>query len=296
MQLNCLQNRSYQSLKHNLQIIKYTDDFFHVSVFSRPVFVEDGYSVIEQPSSLIVDNAQKRTYDTASPSFKSVNRAKYKILAIATQNDFKYMVTLTLDPDLIDVKDSDQVYKKVGKWLNNAVSRKNLKYLVVPEYHKSGAIHFHGLFNDCSLNFRHTALCKVKGIAGAVKRDKAFGHILGDIYNIESFPFGFSSAVVCDNNKIAISRYITKYCVKDLSKIFGSFYLSGGKGLIRSAPVFTSDVDFDYYKRFQWGRGVILDDGLGEIRYSDLNKEQLIKFLQAATEQNKCFIHPTGIF
>lgn len=44
--------------------------------------------------------------------------------------------------------------------------------------------------------------------------------------------------------KEVVSRYITKYITKDCHKIFGSFYLAGGHGLVRTPKIETFDMDF----------------------------------------------------
>ena len=64
---------------------------------------------------------------------------------IAFCNRFDYFLTWTLDPKLIDRYDPEIVGKKVRSFLTNASNRKGFQYIVVPELHKDGAIHLHGL-------------------------------------------------------------------------------------------------------------------------------------------------------
>lgn len=66
----------------------------------------------------------------------SVQRAKQSIFDIVYQNDWKYFLTITFNGDNLDRTNPKEVIKPLKKWLENAVSRKGLKYILVPEYHK----------------------------------------------------------------------------------------------------------------------------------------------------------------
>ncbi len=158
-----------------------------------------------------------------------MKQSRDKIFDLAIMNEWTHFVTLTLDGEKIDRYDVDQVRKKVRKWLEHAVSRKNLRYILIPEYHKDGAIHFHGLFFG-DLTYLDSG-----------KKDKQGRPLL----NIKEWRLGFSSAVRLDGNSIAISRYITKYITKSNNKIFGSWALRGGHGLVREVPSDYAHVDFD---------------------------------------------------
>lgn len=64
-------------------------------------------------------------------------------------NDWAYFVTLTINDEKCDRYDLNIFMKALSKWLNNQKSRKaeDIKYLLVPEPHKDGAWHMHGLMN-----------------------------------------------------------------------------------------------------------------------------------------------------
>lgn len=79
-----------------------------------------------------------------------------------------------------------------------------MKYLVVPELHKDGAYHFHGLFaNVNDLTFVDSG-----------KRD-AENRI---IYNVGEYRLGFVTATQVDSLEHACS-YISKYTTKDLCTV-----------------------------------------------------------------------------
>lgn len=80
---------------------------------------------------------------------RSRRRAAAAMRDLALSNDWKYFVTFTLDRQKIDRYDAKAVTRKLNQWLDNRVRRKGLRYLIVPELHKDGALHYHGLVNDC---------------------------------------------------------------------------------------------------------------------------------------------------
>ena len=134
----------------------------------------------------------------------SMRRTKNAICDYAKANTWEYFVTITFDKEKIDRYDYDKITKKLSKKLNN-IKRKqpNFKYIIVPEQHKDGAWHFHGLFS----NIENFNLKKTK------KRDIA----KREIYNLENFNLGFTTATkITDSEKV--SNYLTKYITKDLLK------------------------------------------------------------------------------
>lgn len=78
----------------------------------------------------------------------SIARSKSKVLQLASNNTWEYFVTLTFDKDKIDRYNLSEIKKTMLKFFDNYKQRKShsFKYLLVPEQHKDGAFHFHGLF------------------------------------------------------------------------------------------------------------------------------------------------------
>lgn len=75
---------------------------------------------------------------------RAARRARARLRELALCNDFQVFVTLTLDKREIDRYDPAQVVRKMSTWCDNHVRRDGLRYILVPEHHKDGAIHFHG--------------------------------------------------------------------------------------------------------------------------------------------------------
>jgi hypothetical protein len=210
----------------------------------------------------------------------NLKRAKDKVFEIASANKWDWMITLTLDKEKINRYNPDEVQKLVCKWFDNQVQRRGLKYLVVPELHKDGAIHFHGLCND-ALDFISADRYKIKGSKKPVGLStlKKYGYKPEDenvqeVFNIKNFPYGFSTALRLDDNVMAVSLYMTKYITKDLQKIFGSYYMAGGK-IVRTLPFELYDIDFESLEKFKGCKTFDLPENYGQVRYVYTTLEEL---------------------
>lgn len=163
----------------------------------------------------ILDDAEEERREAQSVH-KSMCRARSKLRRLALANDFRWFVTLTLDQRYVDRMDSAAVVRKLSTWCSNMVQRRGLRYILVPERHKRGGIHFHGFFSDCDL-----------GAVLSGHKDKQ-GH---DIYNLDRWDLGFTTAIELYGDYPSAVAYVCKYIGKDGEKIGGRWYYSGG-GLV----------------------------------------------------------------
>lgn len=207
---------------HNARKEFYKDGIIRYTFCSKPVFVNPTskivrYSGVKKPKDL-----------TNDARADSIRRARKKVFDIAMLNDFDYFVTWTLDASKIDRYNASEVSKKTKIFLQNMVARKNLKYLIVPEYHSDGAIHMHGLSSGdlAMIDSGHT---------------DSNGHV---IYNMPDWKYGYSTAIALYGDVCASAKYMTKYVTKDIHKIFGAFYYAGGKGLVRSPDIELFDISY----------------------------------------------------
>lgn len=145
-----------------------------------------------------IDDLQKRQERSR---YVSMNRTKNRSYALSRANSWDWFVTLTFSPEEVDRYDYSAVSKKLSKWLNNCkVKCPDMKYLVIPELHKDGAFHFHGLFADCDgLGF----------VDSGIEKDGK------KVYNISAYRLGFTTATRVEDSQ-AVVRYITKYITKEL--------------------------------------------------------------------------------
>lgn len=144
----------------------------------------------------------------------SIKRTKKKVYDYAKSNEWQWFVTFTFSPDKVNRYDYDECTKYLSKWFNNLKrSSPALSYLVVPEQHKDGAYHFHGLFSG--INERQivwTGKYVVKRVPG--NRSK-FVRTKEKIYKIGSYKLGWMTATrVREMEKV--TSYITKYITKDM--------------------------------------------------------------------------------
>lgn len=142
-------------------------------------------------------------YKAEHSAESSVARTKNSIYQLARSCRWEYFVTLTFDPKVVDSSDYDDVVAKLGNWLSNVKKRvcPDLTYILVPELHKKGNFHFHGLFKNCDgLEFVDSGY--------RTNQDAV-------IYNIASYRLGFTTATkIVDSSKAC--GYFTKYITKDL--------------------------------------------------------------------------------
>ena len=146
---------------------------------------------------------------------RSMRRARANLRRLALANDFRYFVTLTLDPEKIDRYDVKAITKALNTWTDNMVRRHGLRYVLVPERHQDGAIHFHGF------------------MAGSGLKAVDSGHLgpRGErIYNLPQWKYGFTDAVELYGEYSRAVAYCCKYIGKqEGERPMGRWYYSGGR-------------------------------------------------------------------
>lgn len=162
---------------------------------------------------------------------RSMRRARSKVRRLALANDFRWFVTLTLDPKKVDRWDPQAIMKIANRWLDNMVRRHGLAYILVPERHKDGAFHFHGFFSDSveALDSGHT--------------DK-LGH---PVYNLLQWPLGFTTAIELYGDYAQAVAYTCKYIGKqEGERPMGRWYYSGGQ--LKQPEKVYADLDYQDVK------------------------------------------------
>ena len=209
------------NIKHYAKIYTYPCGIQDIVASSSPDFGPKGWEVSEDYShakkGLVIrqtDDVEEECGQSSSLEnmARSMRRARAKLRRLALANEFRWFVTLTLDPSKVDSLDGAAVIKKLNAWCSNMVQRKGLRYILVPERHKSGRIHFHGFFNDCLevVDSGHT--------------DKQ-GH---KIYNLPQWSLGFTTAIELYDDYVRAVGYVCKYVGKQGEKPAGRWYYSGG--------------------------------------------------------------------
>ena len=200
-----------------------------IQSFSVPKFRPTGWDDEQSESALVAaelaDEPCEDAADKAANVERASRRAKVRALdAILCNPDLDTFATFTFapNPDLNKAA-YDQCYDVLKPWLSNRVQRADLKYIIVPERHKSGDIHFHGIMNS-----------------SALKLEQAFSPNTGrpiirqhkKVYNVTDWRSGFSTAQLIgrtDVDRDKVAKYIFKYMGKQLGeRIGGRYALMGG--------------------------------------------------------------------
>lgn len=208
-----------------------------LQVANAPVFREKGWE------------GQKRPYDVPSKGNAkdperalavSRARARAAVRDIALCNRFSHFFTWTLSPDKIDRYDAKQVGKAVQTFLKNASYRKGFSYLCVPELHKDGAIHLHGLCNLGSVRIERATNAHTGNVLSTERGQP--------IYNMTDWSLGHSTCIPVDENYERTCNYLVKYITKDASKVFGKWYLSS-RDLVKHPPtsIIAGGMDYDKF-------------------------------------------------
>lgn len=211
-------------LAFDLMVKEYLE-FTEFTACDKPIFqaVGSGRKPSADCHSQSVDAERK-----ADNLVRAQRRARSALRDYALSNRFDIFVTLTLDKEKIDRYDMSVIVKRLNIWLDNNVRRKGLRYVLVPELHKDGAVHFHGLFNDC-----------------LAKEDS--GHSTADgrtVYNLPSWDYGFTTAIPLTGDYSQVVTYVSKYVTKQTEKVGGRWYYSGGE-LGKPIKRYTNLADFD---------------------------------------------------
>lgn len=150
------------------------------------------------------------TFDSMSFSTNARFSARNRLIeTIKANDDFKYFFTGTFNPKKWNVFNFSELHSKFTRFLR----RRGIKYILIPEPHKSGAIHFHGLFNESIepyLKEFDISQKLPKKITDAIKK----GH---NVYNFPDYAkmFGWVSV-----ERIRVFEACANYVAKYVSKSF----------------------------------------------------------------------------
>jgi len=144
---------------------------------------------------------------------RSIRRSQQLVRDYVMCNHFDIFATITIAVDRQNIESSKN---KLNTWLKNQRDRNGkFGYAIVPEYHKDGALHFHGVF---------------KNYTGRIKQSKSSktGHSLTSnnklVYEFDEYKSGFTKVQCIGNtaeDHLRIGNYIRKYITKDMISIFG---------------------------------------------------------------------------
>ena len=195
---------------------------------------------------------RKQFEDQNKPLFKNVIRSKIKLqrLVKCNSNDFKTFITLTFKDNITDLSIAYNRFrdfiKRTGKL------QKNFKWVCVPEFQKSGRVHYHMITN---IDLDNTDL-----IYKQEEEDKTYYHLKTwsqIIRNKKIDSLGFDSVELIkdkdgnDTKKICgyISKYMSKSYIEDCFFNHNRYYSSNN--LIRPREILIDSKDHNDILKFQ---------------------------------------------
>lgn len=172
---------------------------------------------------------------------RSMRRARVKVRDYCLSTDMKYFCTFTLDQEKIDRYDIKVITNKLNRWLSHQVQRRGIAYVMVPELHQDGAIHFHGMLTE-GLEVVDSGTIIPRGEdrprrPRSDEQERAWLRAGGrKVYNLPGWPYGFTTALQLEGCYEAAVNYVCKYISKGLGespgylpcKVGGRWYYSGG--------------------------------------------------------------------
>lgn len=217
-----------REITHNSCIYTYPDGSADLICCSNPIFREAGWEAAwgeDQRAKPAAREAGKKS--EGADMERSMRRARAKLRRLALANGFDYFVTLTLDPARIDRYDPAAVTKALGRWADNMVRRHGLRYILVPELHKDGAIHFHGFMAG----------------SGLIAKDSGIEWDGRPVYNLPQWTLGFTTAQRLYGDYHAAVGYCCKYIGKQNGqRPLGRWYYSGGA--LKEPEKVLADLDY----------------------------------------------------
>ncbi len=220
------------NIMHNVRIKIWPDGSREAVIAERAIFREPGWEVSNKwdtdpaPLDLSADGPEavelsqyaieRGEAAEAARAADNLDRAKRRargaVYDLAMASNLRYFVTLTLNAEKVNRYDIREITRKLNAWLDNQVRRRGLAYVLVPERHKDGAVHFHGFFNDAL------------PVVDSGHKDSA-GH---PVFNLPAWTLGFTTAIELYGDRAGAVGYCCKYIAKAQEKVGGRWYYSGG--------------------------------------------------------------------
>jgi len=235
---------------------------------------------------------------------ESLSRTRRIVRDILFSNKFDLFCTFTFDAGKVDRFNYKDCQKKLTDFFKNYRNRHapDFKYVIVPEFHKNGAIHFHGMLRGINPGDFEVP-------EYIYKRNRLSGDLIlvpntRKYVRWKNFKLGFFSCSLVKNH-YACALYVSKYITKDLTQLpKGVRAVMSYEGLARPELAFDEDdVPFlpgepDFKNEFVWISDSYHDFGLlpewyGELA-SDLNDLPEEDLTEKALRDKAFFPRMTG--
>lgn len=165
------------------------------------LYVNHTYKVVQIPITFKSCKTRLKNYwrNENEKLCNNISRARTKLFDYAMSNKFEYFVTITVNPEN-DRKNLEWLRKITNQIIRDLRHKYKMdfKYILIPEQHKDGSWHMHGLFDS---SFGVDFYINYYGYMSWASYDK----------------IGFSS-ISKIHDYVACIKYITKYVKKILKR------------------------------------------------------------------------------
>lgn len=238
-------------------------DFVYLRLYEYPEAKSKRFRVVGINGSRPVGGERAEPTEHDKRSAQNLARARRTIRDLILCNPFRFFCTFTFSDSKIDRYDYKACKKAITKFFDNFRTRhaSHFIYMLVPERHKDGAWHFHGLvagipagefYTPEFITYRDRRSQELK----VIRNTKGY-------MRWRRWPYGhFDCSVIKDYE--ASATYVSKYITKDLISVMkGAHLYFSSKGLRRPSLVFDEDnVPFpmkpqysDEFCKLSWASG-----------------------------------------
>lgn len=174
-----------------------------------------------------IKKKKSKNPNTELSQLDSIRRSKRLLTDITLANEFDMFITFTFDPKKVKNRyDPDLLKKHMSQWLKNQRQLYGqFRYIIVPEHHKDGALHFHALFADYKGHYAPYKNPKT----GKTKTSHG-----NPLYTLTGYRLGYSSLSIIPKKDIPkVSSYVRKYIMKEMPIFHGKKRYFCSQGLDR---------------------------------------------------------------
>lgn len=183
---------------------------------------------------------------------ESLSRTKRTVRDLIMCNKFDYFCTFTFDAGKVDRTNFSECRKRLTKLFDNYKQRYSpeFRYVVIPEFHADGAIHFHGVVRGIRMqDFTVPDLIPKRIGSELTMVPNTPGYVDWDYY---SSRLGFFSCSQIRHQEHC-ALYITKYVTKDLVQLpKGARAVMSSSGLDRPELIYDEDYSPPRFKKISF--------------------------------------------
>lgn len=247
-------NKSYIK-NYNIKIID-MQDYKQIYLFPRQKTYHEKMPKKDYINDLDLFNNNSITRNQFNtndkPLFKNVIRSKIKLqrLVKCNEKDFKTFITLTFKDNITDLSQAYKIFRRFI--IRTSKLQNNFKWVCVPEFQKSGRVHYHLITN---IDLDNTDL-----IYKQQEEDKIYYHIKTWsklIKNNQEYSLGFDCVELVkdkdgnDTKKLCgyIAKYMSKSYIDDCFYNKNRYYSS--QNLIQPYDIFIDTTDIQDNAKLQ---------------------------------------------